>query len=243
MRKYLSFGGGVNSVALYLYLVEQGEDFEAVFVHHGTDWPETYDYVAGFQWWLKREGLRPITILRPDVNTLEGVRFSSLYDYYKFKRIFPIRVNRACTDNFKRKPINKYISTPCFMFIGIDAGESHRATISYENGIEKRYPLVEEGIDRSGCVKIIENYGLKAPPKSGCFICPFQSNGEFKRLRVEEPCLFRSAVDLEKNAAERKISEGKRVNYIKNKPLDAVVNENQMQIFEQDEYPPCQCGL
>jgi len=49
MKNYLSFGGGVNSVALYLYLLDQKVEFEAVFVDHGTDWPETYDYVEMFK--------------------------------------------------------------------------------------------------------------------------------------------------------------------------------------------------
>ena len=42
MRSYLSYGGGVNSVALYIDLTLRGYDFEATFVDHGCDWPETY---------------------------------------------------------------------------------------------------------------------------------------------------------------------------------------------------------
>jgi hypothetical protein len=192
---------------------------------------------------LKANGYKPIVVLKPEVRTSEGRVFSSLYDYYEFKKIFPIRVNRACTDNFKRRPINKYVKTPCFMFIGIDYGESHRATVSYEKGIEKRYPLVEDGIDRNGCEEIIKKHNLPIPPKSGCFVCPFQGNSQFIRLRREEPCIFRKAVDLEMSAIERKKIEGRRVNYIKSKPLESIVNESQAQLFVDDEYPPCECGL
>lgn len=35
MKNYLSFGGGVNSVALYLLMEDMGIEFEAVFVNHG----------------------------------------------------------------------------------------------------------------------------------------------------------------------------------------------------------------
>ena len=45
-RRYLSFGGGVNSTALMLWLLDQGIDFEAVYADHGCDWPETRAYVA-----------------------------------------------------------------------------------------------------------------------------------------------------------------------------------------------------
>jgi 3'-phosphoadenosine 5'-phosphosulfate sulfotransferase (PAPS reductase)/FAD synthetase len=52
MMSYLSFGGGVNSTALLIYLKERGEDFETIFVNHGGDWPETYEYVN----YLRDEG-------------------------------------------------------------------------------------------------------------------------------------------------------------------------------------------
>jgi 3'-phosphoadenosine 5'-phosphosulfate sulfotransferase (PAPS reductase)/FAD synthetase len=58
---YLSFGAGVNSTALMLYLLDRGVDFEAVFVNHGTDYPETYEYVQ----YLKDNGYR-ITVIKPN---------------------------------------------------------------------------------------------------------------------------------------------------------------------------------
>lgn len=52
MKNYLSFGGGVNSVAMYLIMLDDGmipgdstNGFEAVYVDHGGDWPETLEYV------------------------------------------------------------------------------------------------------------------------------------------------------------------------------------------------------
>ena len=61
MKNYLSFGAGVNSVALYLLMQDLGIQFEAVFVDHGGDWPETYEYVEYFV----ATG-RPVTVLTPD---------------------------------------------------------------------------------------------------------------------------------------------------------------------------------
>jgi len=39
MKKYLSYGGGVDSTAMMLMLLDQGEEFEAIFVDHETDYP------------------------------------------------------------------------------------------------------------------------------------------------------------------------------------------------------------
>lgn len=41
VKRYLSYGGGVNSTALLLLMHDEGLDFEAVFVDHGTDYPQT----------------------------------------------------------------------------------------------------------------------------------------------------------------------------------------------------------
>ena len=50
MRNYLSFGGGVNSVAMMLLLLDEGVEFgpgkdaEALYVWM-PDWPETHEYL------------------------------------------------------------------------------------------------------------------------------------------------------------------------------------------------------
>ena len=245
MNKYLSFGGGVNSVALHLYLIDRGEKFESVFVHHDTDWPETYTYVAGFQWWLKLNGYRPITILRPKMFR-QGRYFNSLIEYCEIQRMVPHFSVRWCTSQFKVKPMHDYIKKPATVFLGIDADEAKRAKIRVQAGVEDRWPLLEADIGREGCKQIIRAHGLPVPPKSGCYICPFMRLGQWKRLRREEPCLFRRVVDLEAKNIEYRKERGKNPMYLyqnRKATLPNVVDEKQRQIFEQDEYPPCQCGL
>lgn len=241
MRNYLSFGGGVNSVALHLLLLDQGVDFESVFVNHGTDWPETYDYVAGFQWWLKANGHRPITVLRP---IAQG--FQTVFDYCWAKQTFPSFMSRWCTDKFKIRTLKKHMVPPAFSMLGIDAGETKRAKIIIENGVENRYPLIENDIDRRGCIEIIKANGLPIPPKSGCYICPFQRRKQWVELRQKHPCLFRKAAELEQMVNKKRIDGSKKSIYLvagSRCDIGTFIRENQRQIFEQDEYPPCQCGL
>jgi hypothetical protein len=240
MNKYLSFGGGVNSVALHLLLLEQGEDFESVFVNHGTDWPETYQYVAMFQWWLKAHGHKPIMVLRPMVGG-----FSVLYDYLWYYKMIPSTKWRFCTDKFKVRVLLSYFSKPCFSMIGIDYSEAHRAKMSVNDGVENRWPLIEEEINREQCKEIIRSHGLPVPAKSGCYICPYQRKSQWVHLRKTNPCLFRKAVDLENRQNEYRASRGKRPLTISQRriTLEAIVDENQLPIFKEDEYPPCQCGL
>ena len=240
MKNYLSFGGGVNSVAMYLHLMDQGINFEAIFVDHGTDWPETYEYVEMFQKWLKDNGHDMVTILKPDV---EG--FTTLYDYLWHYKMIPSFRLRLCTDKFKVRVVQKYVETPCFMCIGIDAGEQKRAKISVKKSIENRYPLIENDIDREGCKKIITDHLLPVPIKSGCYICPFQRVAQWKELRMLKPDLFCKAEQLENRASAYREERGKTPIRISasNRRLRTLVEEKQVQVFKQDEYPPCECGL
>jgi len=240
MKNYLSFGGGVNSVALHLLMIREGFDFESIFINHGTDWPETYEYFEYFQNWLKSNGHKPITELIPNESG-----FNNLYDFAYSKAMLPCIYPRWCTSNWKIKHINKYVVKPCFMHIGFSSDESKRAKININKGIENRWLLIEHDIDRDGCKKLIESYGLKIPMKSGCYICPFQKKSQFIELRKKHPDLFCKAQQLEQKNIEYRLSKGikPRSLHPSKKLLSELIEENQMQIFEIDEYPPCQCML
>jgi len=247
MKKYLSFGGGVNSVAMILLLLDQKKDFEAIFVDHGTDWPETYEYFNMFQGWLKKNGYKQITMLKPSEkkNKTETKEFENLYDYFYEYKMVPSFMLRICTDRFKIKPIHKYVKAPCFMLLGIDAGEAKRAKISVKKGIENRYPLIENEIDRDGCKQLILDHGLPVPMKSGCYICPFQRRGQWIELRKKHPDLFCKAQQLEDRNMEYRKSNGKKSLTLSGsgKRLSIIIDEKQGHLFKQDEYPPCQCML
>ncbi len=234
MRNYLSFGGGVNSVALYILMEQLGMDFEAVFVDHGGDYPETYEYVDYFI-----STGRPVTVLKPEY---QG--HTKILEFCQEKRMVPNRLIRWCTSNFKVKPLMDYQLTPCFVHIGIDAGEQRRAKLSSDGGRENRYLLIEHNIDRQGCKDLIAKAGLKVPPKSGCFFCPFQRVSQWRNLRRKHPELFCIAQKLEASQNEYRQSVGKPPFYIvrKDKPLQSVVN-TAPNLWPEMDYPPCQCGL
>jgi 3'-phosphoadenosine 5'-phosphosulfate sulfotransferase (PAPS reductase)/FAD synthetase len=228
-------------VAMYLLLLEQSVEFEAVFVDHGTDWPETYEYLDEF---VKKY---PVTVLKPNV---QG--FDSLYNLCWEKEMVPSFMSRWCTDKFKIRTLRKYclpdpVSNHSFQFIGIDFGESHRAKMrSFNKNIENRFPLIENEITRQGCVDLIKRHGLSVPMKSGCWICPFQRPYQWKELRVLHPDLFCKAQKLEQRNMESRIRRGKSVLYLCQSPrasLTSIVEETQSKLWAVDEYPPCNCML
>lgn len=241
MKNYLSYGGGVNSVAMYLLLCDEGIDFEPIFVNHGTDYPETYEYFDMFSEWADKKGYPKITILNPIVQGSD-----TLYNHCLKYKMVPSIMNRWCTSKWKIRPIMKYCETPCFQNIGIDFGERKRARISTNKGVENRYPLIEHELCRDDCKDIIKRHGLPVPMKSGCYICPFQRVSQWKELRMKHPDLFCQAEQLEKLNMDYRKSIGKKPLFLNEYPkarLRNVVEEKQLNLFPEYDYPPCQCML
>jgi len=206
MTTILSYGGGVNSTAI-LAFCKLGElpwpDY-IVFSDTGAEWPHTYKYLD----YLENEGIDIIYLTGGKFSVslnCPGVGFSegtTLIEWCQQKSFIPSRINRWCTDYWKRAPIEKFCKGfhECEQWIGIDAGEAHRAE---RKGKDMRFPLVEMGIDRRGCKKIIKKAGWGVPQKSGCFICPYQRKAQWIRLKKEYPDLWNLAVSLENNARAR----------------------------------------
>jgi hypothetical protein len=236
MKNYLSFGGGVNSVAMMLLLMDEGVEFEAVYAWM-PDWPETHEYLM----MLEEKGY-PITVITGG-EPVRGIKEGNLYEYAWLQHMMPQRNPRWCTAKFKVGTLIKYQKPPAFVNIGISMDESHRAKMSRSDGLENRFPLIERGIDRDGCIEIIKSHGLPVPIKSGCYICPFQRVSQFKQLRRKHPELFCKLVDLERRNVAWRAAKGKPPYYNMKKPIDKVVNEPDSYLFDDMAYPPCQCGL
>jgi hypothetical protein len=228
IKNYLSFGGGVNSVAAYFL----GGFDEAIFCDTGCEYPETYKFLDKFI------GKYNLTVIIPPKG--------NLYDYsWKYKMV-PAIWPRWCTVDFKIKPFANYVDKPSFKQLAFSTDEAHRAKMSVDKGIEHRFPLLEHGVSREGCKNIIRQAGLPVPHRSKCWFCPFQTIAEWKELRMNHPDLFCKAERLEARNRNYRISQGKKPLYLYGnaKPLRTVVDDvGQVRLFKDDEYPPCECGL
>ena len=112
MKNYLSFGGGVNSVAAYFV----GNYDEIIFCDPGNEYPETYEFIDKFI------GKYPLKVIYP--------KEISLYDYsWKYKMV-PSTWPRWCTVRFKIKPFADYVERPSFKNLAFATDEAHRAKIS-----------------------------------------------------------------------------------------------------------------
>lgn len=239
MKYIQSFGGGLNSSALLVYLVKNNKPLDAVlFADTGDEWPHTYTAVTYYQNWLRKE--------RPDI-IFEIVRSKynkTLYQYCWDKKIIPSRMTRDCTDKFKLQPMRRFMRAQWDMkqehfirYIGIDYSEAHRIKDSMRKNETNAYPLIDAEMNRNDCKKLLLSYNLLVPEKSGCWYCPFTSRKNFKVMAMNKPEYFEKAVALEQNHRHYP----RPVSLLRDSPLIQIKNsrKDQTQIldfFDNDDH-------
>lgn len=223
----LAFGGGVNSVALCIGLMQRNLSPDAIlFADTGGEKPETYAYLSYFDEWLSVHGWPLITVVRNDgkyesleANALATKTLPSIaYGY------------RACSEKYKQRPQHKWAKAweparrwwglnaanrrakndnRVLKLLGYDADESHRPRIEGDDFYDYLYPLRSWDWGRAKCIEAIIDQGLIPPPKSACFFCPSSKNHEIEELARYHPDLMRRALVMERTAMDASTESGK----------------------------------
>ena len=232
----LSFGAGVNSTALAILLIENGWRERIVFADTGTEWPETYCFMRYFEdAYLRPHGFEIATL---GAESREKWFKMSLIEHCEAHAVVPFMGARWCTSEYKVSPLERFNGNRCL--VGIAYEEAHRQPTRVR-------PLVDWGIDRDECVRIIQAADLSVPRKSGCWICPAQTRRQWRELWKDHPDLYARAEVLEKATSERR-GQACRIE-ARNELTLAQMRadfESQIEMFDTDDYrayQPCVCGL
>ena len=114
--------------------------------------------------------------------------------------------SRWCTGDSKLIPIISYIRSeqtlgkyvkPAAGIIGLSYEEMLRQYIPHEKEYSVNYPLIEKKMTRDDCIRYVSEAGYDVPPKSGCYLCPFQGKKQWTQLLRKHPDLYDEAVRLE----------------------------------------------
>jgi hypothetical protein len=191
----LSFGGGVNSVALLLHLLQNEKPLdEIIFADTGGELPETYQYL---------EYIKRVLLNKNIPSTIVEAKNDNLYERCKRRKVIPSQIWRWCTRDLKIRPIYSYyrsLDAHVNQYLGISYEEKKRIKDSGTKYVTNVYPLVEEKIDRIECLDIINKANLKLPVRSGCYFCPFNSVSRWTEIYKNHKNLFRKALELEESS-------------------------------------------
>jgi hypothetical protein len=200
-RHILGISGGKDSAALAVHLRDRIPNMEYVFCDTGKELKETYEFIDKLEAYLNAHVIRL-------PKELPG--FSENYDFDHFIELFngylPSASNRWCTKDLKLKPFEHFIGENSVInYVGIRADEARVGYISTKPNVKTVFPFIEDGIDKEGVLRILEDAGIGLPEyyswrsRSGCYFCFYQSRGEWKNLKEKHPDLFEKAKAYEKD--------------------------------------------
>jgi len=205
MKEVISFGAGVNSVAMTILLYKQDKVIPLIFTDTCCECPHTYEYIKYFEKEFLSKYKQKIIWLSP-LTTPEYypkfIRNKTLEDYILEIKFFPSIKKKFCTKHYKLIPFKNFAkrNNVSIYYVGFSLEEINRAKRSKKviESMKTIYPLIENKLTRIQCYEIIQKEGLKLPKKSSCYFCPFQNIYQWQILYQEYPELFQRAKQLEK---------------------------------------------
>jgi hypothetical protein len=221
----INLGAGVQSSCLAL-MAAKGEvgpmpDF-AVFADTQAEPKNVYDWLD----WLEKQLPYPVIRVTNGDLTESNLKIHDRKGGGTWmKRNIPVfgksptgevvaALGRKCTADYKIKPIIKHIRKACGIthgqkeitvtqWIGISYDEMQRMKMPQVKWTQHRWPLVEMKMRRGHCLDWMKANGYPEPPRSACYYCPFHSDEEWRRLKIEDPEHFIKAIRFDKEIREK----------------------------------------
>lgn len=252
----VSYGGGVNSTAVLVGMVQRGIRPDAIlFADTGGEHPHTYEYIKKVSQWCVDNGLPEVTICKKNCSpelgytTLEeecltrGQLPSLAYGFHKCADKWKVQAQLGWGRKWQLAIDTWARGEQVMKAIGFHYDEQRRIKPHIvDKGYQNFYPLVEWKWRQQDCLAAVESAGLPKPSKSSCFFCPATKKDEIRRMAREEPELFARALAIEdaaKNAGTLKTVVGLGRNYTWREVAQA--DERQCALFKDAASTPCGC--
>jgi len=256
--RVISLGGGVQSTAMVVLAVQGELDAEiALFANVGDDseHPDTLDYVAEvLEPWAASQGFT-IRQLRREFTRGDHVgQTLSILQYQALSKrsiVIPARMsngapgNRSCTVDWKIRVVGRWLrehgatpDNPAEVCIGFSTDEIQRVSGRQPSKYQiSTYPLLDLGLNRADCMRVIADAGLPVPPKSACWFCPFTTPQRWAEMRRDTPDLFNAAQAVEDMLNTKRAHIGKDDVFLTRfgKRLSESIGEAQPALFTSDD--------
>lgn len=220
MKKFISFSGGVESTTMCILY---GKGATAIWCDTGAEHEEMYNRINEVEQRLieLHKGNFSLVKLKGVVKH-KGIKYEGLEDLAVAYKFMPSGQSRYCTNYFKIKPIDEYLSKQgeCELMIGLNYDEQGRTgNLELAKNVTYTYPLIEDGLTRDDCEDILNLHGLhpKFPVymlRGGCKMCFFKTKKEYKALyflnkkEFEQVMIFEESLQDKKNKFYSIMSNG-----------------------------------
>lgn len=251
----VSYGGGVQSTALLVLAAQRRIDYPLfLFANVGDDSenPDTLAYVRDVAMpYAAGHGIELVELRRI---LRDGTERTLLEEITGQDRSIPIPARmgaggfgrKKCTERFKIAVVRRELrrrgaspDNPATVAIGISTDEIERAGAGEAHDPRdptrlRAYPLLDLGISRRDCRRIITDAGLPIPPKSACVFCPLHDREAWRRIR-RNPDQWATAIHVDGVIRERSVRIGRGPMGLVSPTVqlaDAV--DDQLSMFDED---------
>lgn len=216
-----SYGGGVQSTAL-LVLASQGRiEFPLMLFANVGDQAENPETLAYYHQhavpFAEAHGIELVELRWVDRTGRTRDLYEDLLRQENSLTI-PLRDsggfgNRKCTGRYKIDIVARELrhrgataEQPAQVALGFSVDEIERA----RPGVDRKHPwtvrvhpLLDLGLSRRDCLRVVADAGLPQPPKSSCWFCPYQGREQWRQRRRHQPELWARAVALDSTLSDR----------------------------------------
>lgn len=218
-RHVLGISGGKDSSSLAIYMRDRVPEMEYFFCDTGAELPETYEYLNRLEGALGKP--------------IERLNSSRDFDHWLevYQGTLPSPQMRWCTKNLKIKPLEAWVGDDdVISYVAIRADENRLGYVSTKPNIKAVFPFREDGIDREGVDRILDEAGIGLPEyyewrtRSGCYFCFFQRKHEWVGLKDRHPELFEKAVAYEEKVNYQQTAmKGRKYTWSQGESLDELL--------------------
>lgn len=222
-RHVLGISGGKDSSALAIYMRDRVPEMEYFFCDTGAELPETYEYLNRLEAALGKP--------------IERLNSSRDFDHWLevYQGTLPSPQMRWCTKNLKIKPLEAWVGDDeVISYVAIRADENRLGYVSTKPNITAVFPFREDGVDRAGVDRILDEAGIGLPAyyewrtRSGCYFCFFQRKHEWVGLKDRHPELFEKAVAYEEKVNYQQTAmKGRKYTWSQGESLDELIARRQ----------------
>lgn len=256
------YGAGTQSTGMILMALNGKFDTKpdfAVFSDTGAEPQHVLDYNKYFTEYVKKE-------FNFDIITVQNKNLDrEINDYLngKIKRVsaIPLRTEtgmlmRQCTQDYKIIPSNKLIKEKLGIrrknveqhkivakWMGISLDEIQRLKTSLEWWNVLVYPLIEKGYRRDDTINYVKKHGLKEPPRSACYFCPFHSPSYWEYLYKEHPKEWKKAIAFDDKIRNYKGLKQKAYLHRSLQPLKDIDFNYQTNLIDMIDECDGYCGI
>lgn len=214
MRHLVWFScGAASAVTAKLAVEKYPETAEILYCDTlAYEHPDNARFMSDVSRWIGRE-----------IKILKSEKYSDIFDVFRKTRWLVGVGGARCTTELKKVVRKKYQKPDDVHLFGFTAEESKRIERFHGENPElnAEFPLMENGITKNECLKIISDAGIEIPAmyrlgyrNNNCIGCVKGQAGYWNKIRKDFPEAFERMAKLERelNAAiNKRYENGKRI--------------------------------